>query len=52
MDKMKLIEQTVVHDNIPKFTAGDTVNIHYRRTVEVEKRKPGKLIDSSALHLG
>ncbi len=30
MDKMKLIEQTVVHDNIPKFTAGDTVNIHYR----------------------
>lgn len=27
---MKLIEQTVVHDNIPQFTAGDTVNVHYR----------------------
>lgn len=30
MDKMKLIEQTVVHDNLPQFTAGDTVNVHYR----------------------
>jgi len=30
MDKLKLIEQTVVNDEIPHFTAGDTVNIHYR----------------------
>ncbi|SRR6056297_132973 len=30
MDKLKLIEQTVVHDNIPAFTAGDTINVHYR----------------------
>lgn len=30
MDKMKLIEQTVVHDNLPHFNAGDTVNVHYR----------------------
>lgn len=30
MDKLKLIEQTLVHDNIPEFKAGDTVNIHYR----------------------
>jgi large subunit ribosomal protein L19 len=30
MDKLKLVEQTVVHDNIPEFTAGDTVNVHYR----------------------
>ena len=30
MDKMKLVEQTVVHDNLPKFTAGDTINVHYR----------------------
>lgn len=30
MDKLKLIEQTVVHDNLPEFTAGDTVNVHYR----------------------
>lgn len=30
MDKLKLIEQSLVHDNIPEFSAGDTVNIHYR----------------------
>lgn len=30
MEKLKLIEQTLVHDNIPEFKAGDTVNIHYR----------------------
>lgn len=30
MDKLKLIEQTVVHDNLPEFTTGDTVNVHYR----------------------
>lgn len=30
MDKVKLIEQTVVRDDIPDFSAGDTVNIHYR----------------------
>lgn len=30
MDKLKLIEQTVANDSIPEFTAGDTVNIHYR----------------------
>lgn len=30
MDKLKLVEQTVVRDDIPEFTAGDTVNVHYR----------------------
>lgn len=30
MDKMKLVEQTVVRDDLPQFTAGDTVNVHYR----------------------
>ncbi len=30
MDKLKLIEQTLVNDEIPEFTAGDTVNVHYR----------------------
>ncbi len=30
MDKLKLVEQTIVNDDIPEFTAGDTVNIHYR----------------------
>ena len=30
MDKMKLVEQTVVRDDIPEFKAGDTVNVHYR----------------------
>jgi len=30
MDKLKLIEQTVVRDDIPHFTAGDTINVHYR----------------------
>ncbi|MEX0995362.1 MAG: 50S ribosomal protein L19 [Balneolaceae bacterium] len=30
MDKLRLIEQTIVRDDIPDFTAGDTVNVHYR----------------------
>lgn len=30
MDKLKLIEETVTRDDIPEFTAGDTVNVHYR----------------------
>ncbi|MGF1669356.1 MAG: 50S ribosomal protein L19 [Balneolaceae bacterium] len=30
MDKLKLIEQTIVRDDIPAFTAGDTINVHYR----------------------
>ena len=30
MDKLKLVEQTLVAEDIPEFTAGDTVNIHYR----------------------
>ncbi len=30
MDKLKLVEQTLVNDDIPEFTAGDTVNVHYR----------------------
>ncbi len=30
MDKLKLAEQSLVHDDIPEFEAGDTVNVHYR----------------------
>ncbi len=30
MDKLKLIEQTLVNDELPEFTSGDTVNVHYR----------------------
>ena len=30
MDKLKLIEQTQVSEDIPSFTAGDTINVHYR----------------------
>lgn len=30
MDKLRLIEQTVMKDDLPEFTAGDTVNVHYR----------------------
>lgn len=30
MDKLKLAEQSLVHDNIPDFKSGDTVNVHYR----------------------
>lgn len=30
MDKLKLAEQSLVHDDIPKFKSGDTVNVHYR----------------------
>jgi large subunit ribosomal protein L19 len=30
MDKIKLVEQTQVNDNLPAFNVGDTVNVHYR----------------------
>jgi large subunit ribosomal protein L19 len=30
MDKLKLVEQTMMAENLPDFTAGDTVNVHYR----------------------
>ena len=30
MDKLKLAEQSLIHDDIPDFKAGDTVNVHYR----------------------
>ena len=30
MDKLRLIEQTVMRDDLPEFAAGDTVNVHYR----------------------
>lgn len=30
MDKLKLVEQTLVNDDVTSFTAGDTVNVHYR----------------------
>ncbi len=30
MDKLKLIEQTQISEEIPSFTAGDTINVHYR----------------------
>ena len=30
MDKLKLVEQTLVNEDIPEFQAGDTVNVHYR----------------------
>lgn len=30
MDKLRLAEQALVHDNIPEFKSGDTVNVHYR----------------------
>ena len=30
MEKLTLIEQTQTKDDIPEFTAGDTVNVHYR----------------------
>lgn len=30
MDKLKLIEQTQVRDDIPVLEPGDTVNVHYR----------------------
>ena len=38
MDKLKLVEQSLVVDNLPEFIAGDTVNIHYR-VKEGEKEK-------------
>lgn len=30
MDKLKLVEQTQVRDDLPEFVAGDLVNVHYR----------------------
>ncbi|MBO6537431.1 MAG: 50S ribosomal protein L19 [Balneolaceae bacterium] len=30
MDKLKLVEQSLVGESLPEFIAGDTVNIHYR----------------------
>ena len=30
MDKLKLVEQSLINDNMPFFAAGDTVNVHYR----------------------
>lgn len=30
MDKLRLAEQSLVHDDIPDFKSGDTVNVHYR----------------------
>ena len=30
MDKLKLVEQSLINEDIPHFTAGDTVNVHYR----------------------
>ncbi|HKJ30502.1 MAG TPA: 50S ribosomal protein L19 [Balneolales bacterium] len=30
MDKLKLVEQTQVRDDLPQFVPGDTVNVHYR----------------------
>lgn len=29
MDKLKLAEQTLIDDEYPEFTTGDTVNVHY-----------------------
>lgn len=30
MDKLKLVEQTQVRDDLPLFTPGDTINVHYK----------------------
>mgnify|MGYP005841075539 CR=1 FL=1 len=30
MDKIKLVEQTQINENLPYFKSGDTVNVHYR----------------------
>lgn len=30
MDKLKLVEQSLINEDVPAFTAGDTVNVHYR----------------------
>jgi large subunit ribosomal protein L19 len=30
MDKLKLVEQTQVRDDLPEINPGDTVNVHYR----------------------
>ena len=30
MDKLKLVEQSLINEDVPHFTAGDTVNVHYR----------------------
>src|SRR6056297_427328 len=29
MDKLKLVEQSLINEDVPHFTAGDTVNVHY-----------------------
>jgi len=40
MDKLKLVEQSLINEDIPSFTAGDTVNVHYRvREGEKERIK-------------
>ena len=30
MDKLKLVEQSLIAENLPDFNYGDTINIHYR----------------------
>lgn len=30
MDKLKLAEQSLIHEKHPEFRSGDTVNVHYR----------------------
>lgn len=30
MEKLKLVEQTQVRDDMPDFKPGDTINVHYR----------------------
>lgn len=30
MNKLTLVEQTQIRDDIPDFKAGDTINVHYR----------------------
>lgn len=30
MEKLKLVEQTQVRDDMPEFKPGDTINVHYR----------------------
>ena len=30
MDKLKLVEQSLIAENLPEFAYGDTINIHYR----------------------
>jgi len=30
MDKLRLVEQTLINEDLPDFKSGDTVNVHYR----------------------